>query len=111
MLQISGADTITGNVFVRSLDVLFSGVGGSANLFGTISGINGVQAAGAGGIEPGRNAAFRFNNCAISSVNCVLLPALTLPTADPLNDFSLGTAGNPNDDDDLLLPVVSDEDY
>ncbi|HEY6433432.1 MAG TPA: hypothetical protein VIZ17_15745, partial [Acetobacteraceae bacterium] len=111
VLQINGADTISGNVFVRSLDVLFSGVGGSANLFGTISGINGVQAAGAGSIEPGRNAAFRFNNCAIGSVSCVLLPALTLPGGDPLNDFSLGTAGDPNDDDDLLLPVVSDEDY
>ncbi len=111
VLQTVGNATITGNVFVRSLDVLHSGQGGSSDLFGAINSITGVFAAGAGNISPARNANFRFNSCAIGSVNCVLLPTEAIPVGNPLDDFSLGAIGDPNDEDDLLLPVVSDEDY
>ena len=44
-------------------------------------------------------------------MNCVLLPGEGVPTANPLNDINIGTLSNPNDDDDLLLPIVSDQDY
>ncbi|HEX5326150.1 MAG TPA: hypothetical protein VFW75_05745, partial [Acetobacteraceae bacterium] len=111
VLQTVGNASITGNLFVKSLDVVHSGLGGSANLFGEINGLPGVQAAGAGKIAPTINASFRFNNCTISSVNCILLPTLTIPTANPLNDFSLTASSSPDDDEDLLLPIVSDEDY
>ncbi|HSU05609.1 MAG TPA: hypothetical protein VLI93_08550, partial [Acetobacteraceae bacterium] len=111
VLQTTGSGTISGNVFVGALDVLVNGIGGSANLFGTVAGVTGVQAAGAGNIAPTKNANFRFNSCAIGSVNCVLLPAQAIPVGNPLDDFSLGAIANPNDEDDLLLPVVSDEDY
>ena len=60
---------------------------------------------------PSPNSNFRFNTCPIRSVNCVLLPAQGIPVANPLNDIYFGTLFNPNDDDDLLLPIVSDQDY
>jgi hypothetical protein len=44
-------------------------------------------------------------------VNCVLLPTQGLPTANPLNDITIGSLFNPDDQDDLLLPIVSDQDY
>ena len=44
-------------------------------------------------------------------MNCVLLPTEAISVGNPLDDFSLGAIGNPNDEEDLLLPVVSDEDY
>jgi hypothetical protein len=34
-----------------------------------------------------------------------------LPTANPLDDIDIGSVYNPNDQDDLLLPIVSDQDY
>ena len=44
-------------------------------------------------------------------MNCVLLPTLTLPVANPLDEIAIGSLYNPNDQDDLLLPIVSDQDY
>ena len=52
-----------------------------------------------------------INSCPIHSVNCVLLPTQGLPTANPLNDINFGSMFNPDDQDDLLLPIVSDQDY
>jgi hypothetical protein len=76
-----------------------------------VTGLSGPAAAGAAGIQPSPNANFRINSCPIGSVNCVLLPTQGVPTANPLNDINIGTLFNPNDDDDLLLPIVSDQDY
>ena len=59
----------------------------------------------------GPDSNFRFNSCPIHSVNCVLLPTLGIPMANPLNDINIGSLYNPNDQDDLLLPIVSDQDY
>ena len=106
-----GSGMVTGQIHVRDLDVIHNGVAGSTNLTGTVAGLTGPAAAGAAGIQPGTNANFRFNSCPISSVNCVLLPAQGVPTANPLNDINIGTLFNPNDEDDLLLPIVSDQDY
>jgi hypothetical protein len=39
------------------------------------------------------------------------VPTLKPPAANPLNDFSIGSFYNSNDQDDLLLPIVSDQDY
>ena len=78
---------------------------------GSVTGLTGPAAAGAAGIVPNPNSNFRFNQCAIQSVSCILLPGEAVPTANPLNDINIGTLFNPNEDEDLLLPIVSDQDY
>jgi hypothetical protein len=105
------AGQATGNVFVQALDVIRNGASGATLLTGSVAGLSGPAAAGAAGIQPSPNSNFRFNSCPIHSVNCVLLPTQGLPTANPLNDISIGTLYNPDDQDDLLLPIVSDQDY
>ncbi|HEY1588690.1 MAG TPA: hypothetical protein VGG00_03070, partial [Rhodanobacter sp.] len=106
-----GTGTASGNIFVQNLDINRAGATGSTTLSGTINGVSGLAAAAAAGIQPGPNSSFRFNSCPIQSVNCILLPELKPPVANPLNDFSIGSFYNPNDQDDLLLPIVSDQDY
>jgi hypothetical protein len=101
----------TGSTFVQNLDVIQTGGSGSTQLTGTVGGFSGPAAAGAAGIQPGPGSNFRFNSCPIASVNCVLVSALAIPTANPLNDINVGSLYNPNDQDDLLLPIVSDQDY
>jgi hypothetical protein len=44
-------------------------------------------------------------------VNCVLLPLETIPAASPLENFSIGALLDSGDDDSLLLPIVSNQDY
>ena len=102
---------ISGQINVKDLDIVGAGQAGSADLTGTVNTISGFAAAGAAGIQPNPNANFRLNGCPIASVNCVLSPALSVPTANPLNDINIGTLFNPNEDEDLLLPIVSDQDY
>ncbi|HEY2616771.1 MAG TPA: hypothetical protein VGI78_05480, partial [Acetobacteraceae bacterium] len=106
-----GTGKLSGQIHVKNLDVIHNGQTGSANLSGSVTGLSGPAAAGAAGIQPNPNANFRINSCPIGSVNCVLLPTQGVPTANPLNDINIGTLFNPNDDDDLLLPIVSDQDY
>jgi hypothetical protein len=106
-----GSGMVTGQIHVKDLDVIHTGVAGSANLTGTVADLSGPSASGASGIQPSPNSSFRINSCPISSVNCVLLPTQGVPTANPLNDINIGTLFNPNDEDDLLLPIVSDQDY
>jgi fibronectin-binding autotransporter adhesin len=106
-----GTGKATGQIHVKSLDVLHSGQTGGASLNGTVTGLSGPAAAGAAGIQPNPNSNFRINSCPIGSVNCVLLPSQAVPTANPLNDIYFASLFNPNDEDDLLLPIVSDQDY
>jgi hypothetical protein len=101
----------TGNVAVKSFDIARLGSGGSAELTGSVNGLTGPSAASAAAIRPSPSSDFRFNSCAVHSVNCVLLPTEGVPTANPLNDISIGSFVNPDDQDDLLLPIVSDRDY
>ena len=111
ILQI-GTGRATGQVHVRNLDVISQGgLAGASDLTGSVTGLTGPAAAGAAGIVPNPNSNFRFNQCAIQSVSCILLPGEAVPTANPLNDINIGTLFNPNEDEDLLLPIVSDQDY
>ena len=96
---------------MKNLDVNQTGQAGAADLTGSVTGLTGAAAAGVAGIQPSPNSNFRFNSCPIPSVNCVLLSTLAVPTANPLNDINIGTLFNPNEEDDLLLPIVSDQDY
>ena len=111
MILDIGTGTASGNIFVQNLDINRAGATGSTSLSGTVNGVGGLAAAAAAGIQPGPNSSFRFNSCPIQSVNCILVPTLKPPAANPLNDFSIGSFYNSNDQDDLLLPIVSDQDY
>ena len=100
-------------MFVRWLDVIFplGSAGGGADLGGTVDGIGGQSAAGAADISPVADSRYRFNSCAIGSVNCIVLPVEVLPLANPLEGFSLGSLLDSDEDDDLFLPLVSRRDY
>ena len=52
-----------------------------------------------------------MNSCPIASVNCVLLPTEGVPAGNPLDEIFIGSFFNPQDEGDLLLPIVSDQDY
>jgi hypothetical protein len=123
----------TGSVFVKALDVSYT-TPGSANLFGTINGVAGPNAALAGNITPAVSPDYLFNGCKIGAVTCTLppppppppkvavphlpgepvpLPNLALvPMFDILRDIIRQALVTPSDKDDLLqLPVVSERDY
>lgn len=112
ILGLSNAARASGNIDVLWLDTVTSGpaAGGGAALSGSVGGLGGNAAAGTSYIEPGSNSAFRINGCPIASLNC--MPTFQgLPAASPLNSFVIGSIYDPNDEDDLLLPLVSDEVY
>ena len=111
ILGLSNGAKATGGVNVLALDTVFTGLGSGAQLSGSVGGLGGNAAAGAARISPGSNSTFRINGCPISSVNCVLLTTQGIPTASPLNSFVIGSLFDPNDQDDLLLPLVSDAVY
>ncbi|HXT80516.1 MAG TPA: hypothetical protein VN702_13195, partial [Acetobacteraceae bacterium] len=109
ILGLAGGQA-TGNLVTGGLDIVHTG-GAGAVLTGTVNKLGGSAAAGASNIEPQANPSFRFNSCPIHSVNCVLLPTQGVPQSNPLQDIYLGSLFDPNDQDDLLLPIVSDQDY
>jgi hypothetical protein len=106
-----GSGQATGSVFTRSLDVLRNGGGGGSGLSGSIGGVTGQAAASAAGIQPSPNSAFRFNGCPIATISCVQFTVELLPQGSPLNDIDISTLSNPDEQGDLLLPIVSDQDY
>jgi filamentous hemagglutinin family protein len=101
----------TGNIDVLNLDVVFTGQAGSTTLTGTVGNLSGNAAAGAADASPSTSVSFQINSCPVGSINCVLLTTQGIPAASPLNNFVIGSIFNPTDDDDLLLPLVSDEVY
>jgi hypothetical protein len=103
------AGTASGNVVLNGLSII--GTGGNSNQFGTIGGLTGSAAAGKAKIGPQPNSKYQFNNCPVSSVNCVLSPINTVPQTNPLTNIVIGATRPPTDDLDLILPNVSDEDY
>jgi filamentous hemagglutinin family protein len=112
ILALASGAKSSGNVDVLHLDAVFPpGASASTALTGQVNGLNGNAAAGAADIAPGTNATFQINGCPIGSINCVLLTTQGIPTASPLNNFVIGSIFNPTDEDDLLLPLVSDEVY
>lgn len=97
----------TGSVRFGGLTVI--GSSGGTDLTGSVAGLEG-PAANKSRIAPLSNTNYRFNSCPIASINCVLLPPGSVPPAVPLRDISIGTGQNNQDDEDVL-PNVSDEDY
>ncbi len=129
----------TGPINVAALDVsyLANGAGGS-QLTGLVNGVGGVAAAGQSHIYPQPSPQYQINGCPLATVNCVILPQVTppvlnpvqeillsvlgvpggagndidlLPVLNPLQDISSGVLGGTGDDIDLLLPDVVERDY
>jgi hypothetical protein len=111
ILDLTGGGTGTGGLEVKSLDVMFTVPTGGTTLTGTVNGLNGNAAAAAAGIQPRSDAVFQINGCPIASINCVLLTTTGVPAAPPLRDIVVGNIIDPSDVDDLLLPLVSDQEY
>ena len=84
---------------------------GSATFNGTVGGIGGSSAAHGSQITPQPNSRYTINNCALQSVNCVLLSPLIVPANNPSGDFEVGTGRRRRDDDDVILPNVAEQDY
>src|SRR5208282_5884295 len=106
---------VTGNVNVNQLTLVLPLNSNPANftvsLTGTVNGISGKDAAAQSGVIPVHGATLQFNNCPIGTVGCVVLSGALIPVGNPIQFLSLGMLVNPNDESDLLLPLVSDEDY
>jgi hypothetical protein len=103
--------TLGGLIFVKTLDLRYVPGAGNANLSGSVNGLGGPTAAGVSYISPLPNPRYQINGCPITAVNCILLSVAAVPVINPLQDIYLGVLGNPQDDDDLLLPDVSERDY
>jgi hypothetical protein len=106
---------VSGNVVVKSLTVQLplntTPTNFTVDLNGTVNGITGQAAAGQAGVVPAKGTTIRFNNCPIGTVGCVLLSSVPLPVGNPLQFLTLGILVPPSDEGDLLLPLVSDEDF
>ena len=111
ILGLNNAANATGAIVVNTLDVTYSGGIGSANLSGSIKGLTGQGAAGAGHIQPAANAHYKMNACPIASVNCVIVTGEPLKLTLP--DFVEPTFLVPDvgEDQDFLPLAVSDRDY
>jgi hypothetical protein len=87
---------------------------------GRLSGIEGVAAARFGALSgpvlgfepaPGDLSQYRFNDCVLSTVNCVAPVTFTLPSVPQVNTLVLTNERSRLDDSDVLLPNIADEDY
>ncbi|MEI7714364.1 MAG: hypothetical protein WCI94_23255, partial [Rhodospirillales bacterium] len=110
ILGLTNGAVATGVINVKALDVSYSGALGSASLSGTINNLTGQGAAGAANIVPAANANYKMNACAISSVNCVLLPSQGIPQHNPTSEIVFAAPYIPSVDDnqDIVVPLVTD---
>jgi hypothetical protein len=85
-----------------------------------LSGFDGIAAARFGvlsgpqaGLDPapGELSQYRFNDCVLSTVNCVAPVSFTLPSVPQVNTLVLANDLPRLDDSDVLLPNIADEDY
>jgi hypothetical protein len=105
--------TASGHIVVSGLNVSYTlpGSPGLSQLTGTVGGLNGQPAAGNAYILPLPNANYRFNSCAIQSVDCILLSPVIVPVGNPIENIEVDTPRKRRSDDDLVLPNVSEDDF
>jgi hypothetical protein len=82
---------------------------GSAQMFGEIGGIAGPTAAQNVGKSGERDNNYRFNNCAIGSLTCIVLPEIVPITPQPVETITVLRQQQFNDPTINLLNV-GDED-
>jgi len=110
ILSLGSGASASGAINVKALDVNYTGVIGGTSLSGSIDGVTGQGAAGSANIEPAADQNFKFNSCAIHSVNCVLLTSQGVPQIAPSSEivFSIPFVPNTDDNVDIVVPLVSD---
>jgi hypothetical protein len=65
------------------------GSGGVAQLFGHVNGISGPSAASQVDKSGQRDNLYRFNDCAIGTVSCIVLPLIPPQKPQPVNNVSI----------------------
>jgi hypothetical protein len=105
-----GGGAASGQLNLKFLAVAGSEAG-KANFTGTLGNLSGQEAAHNGVVVPVPGANYRFNACIIGSVNCTVLPVVTLPEASPLQDFDLTPTRKRRLDRDVRLPGIAAKDY
>ncbi|MEI6161486.1 MAG: hypothetical protein WCP77_16745, partial [Roseococcus sp.] len=93
--------------------------GRALDLTGSLGGVSGESAARFGGLggrqgtqpDPSALDLYRFNNCVVSSINCVVPTFLQIPTIPLINTVILGLQQPAYDDRDVLLPNVAEKDF
>ncbi|HEX6842091.1 MAG TPA: hypothetical protein VF113_11200, partial [Stellaceae bacterium] len=109
VLLSANSGNITGTIDARALAVI--GSGGSAQLFGNVDGIAGSTAAQAVGKSGRRENNYRFNNCAIGSVTCTVLPEIIPIQPAPISNVSILTQQQFTDPTINLLNVGTEDLY
>ncbi|HKW52339.1 MAG TPA: hypothetical protein VJO12_01500, partial [Stellaceae bacterium] len=109
VLLAANSGKMTGTIDARNLAVL--GTGGSAQLFGNVGGIAGSTAAQVVGKSGRRENDYRFNNCAIGSVTCTVLPSIVPAKPAPVSNVSILTQQQFTDPTINLLNVGAEDLY
>ncbi|MBV9553886.1 MAG: hypothetical protein JO032_13975, partial [Alphaproteobacteria bacterium] len=108
LILSAGTGAITGaSVNVNQLGVVIGG--GRADLTGSISGNATTTAAELGTAFPMPSNDYRFNTCAIGSVSCLVLPALTPIQPQLITNFEVTVTQPAADDLDAPLTNIFDE--
>jgi filamentous hemagglutinin family protein len=111
-----GGGAATGPIYVRDLYISYTGTSGGTQLLGEVGGVGGDAAAAkayitSGVIATARSSQYRVNNCAVGSVNCVVVTPEAIPVTNPIQEILIGNTQDQNDDPDLILPNVAERDY
>ena len=104
----AGAGSVTGSLNVKGLGI--SGGGGSASLTGTINGIFSTAAANIASKGPKPDNAYRINDCAIGTPNCITLPQIVPVLPLPTNFVNLLQVAAPSDPLDIERLDTGSED-
>ena len=107
LLAVNGG-TVTGSVALGGLGV--TGFSNTIDLDGSISGVTTEVAAELGFRAGGAENSDRFNNCAIGSASCIVLPILVPELPQNLNNFDLLTMPQPLDPLDIDRLNTGNED-
>jgi filamentous hemagglutinin family protein len=107
-IALGTSGTVSGNVDLHSVLI----ISGTASQFtGTLDGVTGSAAAGKGNVNPFPKPAFQFNACPIGSVNCIILPIESLPSANPLQNFDIEERKRKRLNKNVALPGVAMRDF
>jgi hypothetical protein len=116
-LVISTGGQVTGNVNLQHLDINNTIIRAqSVNLTGFLKTAGGVSvtgpaAAANGSVFPTPRPIYRINDCPIESVNCVILPTVVVPLANPLGNFDLSQRERKHLNRNVQMPGIATRDY
>jgi hypothetical protein len=107
-VALGNSGTVSGNVNLQTILVIS---GTASNLTGLLDGVGGSAGASKGNVVPFPRPPFQFNACPIGSVNCIILPIESLPTANPLQNFDVEERKRKSLNKNVTLPGVATRDF